>query len=85
MSASSEYGVTTQQIAARLESPEVRATLRGIGIPAAVAAERLRAAAQHFDLEAFEAQIAVHRPELWKRMNRRPTRVGTALRRLARR
>lgn len=52
------------------------------GVTAAEAAERLQAGMQHFDLAAFEAQIATHRPELWKRMNKRPSRLRSALRRL---
>jgi hypothetical protein len=58
------------------------ASLSDCGVPAAVAAERLRAAAQHFDLAAFEAMIAATRPELWKRMDRQPSRIRLAARRL---
>ena len=45
--------------------------LRASGITAAQAAERLRDAAQHFDPDEFDALIGLHRPELWKRMNKR--------------
>lgn len=58
---------------AALDPAKVRETMRSWGVPAAVAAERLSAAMQHVDLAAFETQIAVHRPELWKRMNQRPS------------
>ena len=85
MSDYSVHGDTSEHIRARLESPEVRASLRAIGVPAAVAAERLREAAQHFDLAAFDAQLAACRPKAWKRLNRRPSRVRAALRRLTRR
>lgn len=55
------------------------ANLRDWGVPAAVAGERLHAAAQHIDLDAFEAMIAATRPRLWKRMNRRPSRLARIL------
>lgn len=58
--------------------------LRASGVTAAQAAERLRDAAQHFDLDEFDALLAVHRPELWKRMNKRPSRWSRLLRRRTR-
>jgi hypothetical protein len=63
-------------------APDLRA-LHATGVTMAQAAERLHAAAQHLDSE-FEVLIATYRPKLWKRMNRRPTRMARLLQRLTR-
>lgn len=77
-------GDRTTQLEAAIGSPEFRRAMAATGITAAEAAKRLHAAAQHFDLDAFEALIAVHRPALWKRMNKKPSRLHGVLRRLVR-
>lgn len=73
-------GGSFAQLKAAIESPEFRAAMRSTGITCAEAAERLHAAAEHFDPAEFEALIATHRPELWKRMNKRPSRLRRMLR-----
>lgn len=75
-------GVSAAHVAARIASGEFRQTMRGTGVTMAGAAGRLQEAARHFDLAEFEAQIAAYRPELWKRMNKQPSRLTGVLRRL---
>lgn len=58
-------GESVDQIATHIAAPEFRRTMASAGITAAEAVKRLHAAA--------------HRPELWKRMNRRPGRVSRML------
>lgn len=65
-----------------LASPEVRRKLASVGTPMAVAAENLHDAARHFFNPAqFDLMIATRRPELWQRMNRRPSLMRRMLRR----
>lgn len=52
------------------------------GVTMAEAAANLRTHFKDIDPAEFEAQIAAHRPGLWKRMNKRPSRLSRFLRRL---
>lgn len=70
-------GVSVKQIlASDFTSPGFRAAMAAVGVSADVATERLRAAAQAFDLAEFDMLIAAHRPKLWARMSR--PRAGLA-------
>lgn len=77
-------GDSITQFETAIRSPEFRRTMAATGVTTAAAAERLQAVAASFDLAEFEALLAVHRPALWKRMNKRPSRLSGVLRRLAR-
>ncbi|SEO83763.1 hypothetical protein [Actinacidiphila rubida] len=66
---------STAQLKTRIESPEFWQAMRDSGITTAEAVERLSEAARQSDLDEFEALLAVHRPELWKRMQKRPSRL----------
>lgn len=63
-------------------SPEFQAAVRAGGVTMEQATANLRAAGPYYDPAGFEALIAIHRPELWKRMNRRPSRVRGGWRRM---
>lgn len=82
MSEQQHTGITATQVAARIASPEFQHVMRNSGITMEQAAANLRASARHFDADHFDALLAAYRPALWKRMNRRPSRISTALRRL---
>ncbi|WP_329131574.1 hypothetical protein OG552_10565 [Streptomyces sp. NBC_01476] len=74
-------GTSVEQAAHAIDSHGFRETVTSAGVTMAVAAQRLHTAAQHLDPSELEVLIATHRPELWKRMNKRPGRMARMMRR----
>lgn len=62
-------------------SPEFRAAVRAGGVTLEQATVNLQAAAEHFDMPGFEEMLAAHRPKVWKKINKRPSRLASLLRR----
>lgn len=67
-------GVTIAQASAGMNTPEYREAMRKAGVTAAEAVENCRAWLAALDRAAWKAPTATVRPEVWKRLNREPSR-----------